>query len=73
MSREEAIKKMKAVKAYMTSGNPIWNTDEIAEAFDAAIEALEREPNNGKCEVSLCDNCDERGGNCWCKRIERSE
>lgn len=41
MTRAEALKKMQAVKAYMTSGNPIWNATEMGEAFDMAIKALE--------------------------------
>jgi hypothetical protein len=41
MTREEALKKMQAVKAYMTSGNPIWGVTEMGEAFDMAIKALE--------------------------------
>jgi hypothetical protein len=41
MTRAEAIKKMQAVKAYMTSGNPIWDVTEIGEALDMAIKALE--------------------------------
>lgn len=40
MTREEAMRKMQAVKSYMTSGNPIWDVAEMAEAFDMAIEAL---------------------------------
>ena len=40
MTKGEALKKMQAVKAYMTSGNPIWGVTEMGEAFDMAIEAL---------------------------------
>lgn len=42
MTKDEALKKMQAVKSYMTSGNPIWSLTEIGEAFDMAIEALEK-------------------------------
>lgn len=42
MTREEALKKMQAVKSYMISGNPIWDVTEMGEAFDMAIEALEQ-------------------------------
>lgn len=49
MTRDEALKKMQAVKSYMTSGNPIWSVTEIGEAFDMAIEALEQpERKTGK-------------------------
>lgn len=49
MTRGEALKKMQAVKSYMTSGNPIWSVTEIGEAFDMAIEALEQpERKKGK-------------------------
>ena len=63
MTRAEAIKKMQAVKAYMTSGNPIWDVTEIGEALDMAIKALE-EPHWILCsetvdlpdrEVLCCD------------------
>ena len=40
MTKAKALQKIKAVKAYMTSGNPIWDVKEMAEAFDIAIEAL---------------------------------
>ena len=40
MTKGEALKKMQAVKAYMTSENPIWSVTEMGEAFDMAIEAL---------------------------------
>lgn len=49
MTKGEALKKMQAVKAYMTSGNPIWDVTEIGEAFGMAIEALKQpEPKTGK-------------------------
>ena len=44
MTREEALKKMQAVRAYMVAGNPIWNITTMGEAFDKAIEALLKEP-----------------------------
>lgn len=40
MTKDEALKKMQAVKSYMTSGNPIWSVTEMGEAFDMAIKAL---------------------------------
>jgi len=52
MTRAEAIKKMQAVKAYMTSGNPIWDVTEIGEALDMAIKALE-EPKWIPCSERL--------------------
>lgn len=56
MTKGEALKKMQAVKAYMTSGNPIWDVTEIGEAFYMAIEALEQsEPNNDE----WCTDCKE--------------
>lgn len=51
MTKGEALKKMQAVKSYMTSGNPIWSVTEIGEAFDMAIEALEQP------EVIRCTEC----------------
>lgn len=43
MTKDEALKKMQAVKSYMTSGNPIWSVTEMGEAFDLAIDALEQQ------------------------------
>ena len=57
MTNSEALKKMQAIKAYMTSGNPIWSITEIGEAFDMAIEALERtEPKWIPCEREFPPN-----------------
>lgn len=54
MTKGEALKKMQAVKAYMTSGNPIWDVTEIGEAFGMAIEALERpEPQWIPCKEQM--------------------
>lgn len=54
MTNGEALKKMQAIKAYMTSGNPIWSVTEIGEAFDMAIEALDRtEPQWIPCSERL--------------------
>lgn len=56
MTNSEALKKMQAIKAYMTSGNPIWSVTEIGEAFDMAIEALDRtEPQWIPCSERLPD------------------
>lgn len=76
MSRDEAIKKMKAVKAYMTAGNPIWDTEEMAEAFDAAIEALEVVPvvRCKDCDfINGCKNAQYLGLDGYCSHAERSE
>ena len=43
MTKDDCINKIQDIKAYLTAGNPIWNTDEIAEACDMAIESLERD------------------------------
>jgi len=42
MTKSEAIKKLQAIKSYMTSGNPIWSVEPVGEAMDMAIEALEQ-------------------------------
>lgn len=42
MTKSEAIKRLQAVKSYMTSGNPMWSVEPIGEAMDMAIEALEQ-------------------------------
>lgn len=42
MTKEEALKKLQAIKSYMTSGNPMWSVEPIGEAMDMAIEALEQ-------------------------------
>lgn len=51
MTREEAIKKINAIKKYLTAGNPIWDAREIDEVLDMAIEALQAEP------VVRCKDC----------------
>ena len=51
MTREEAIKKIKAIQNYLTAGNPIWDVREIDEALNMAIKALEQEP------VVRCKDC----------------
>ena len=57
MTREEAIKLLKAVKNYMTAGNPIWDVDIMGEAFDIAIDALEVNPiKHGKWKWELANN-----------------
>ena len=43
MTNEETKKMLEAFKNYLTAGNPIWHKDEVAEAFDLAIAALERD------------------------------
>lgn len=40
MTREEAIKKINAIKKYLITGNPIWDVKEIDEVLNMAIEAL---------------------------------
>ena len=44
MTREEAIKKINAIKKCLTAGNPIWDAKEIDEALNMAIEALKQKP-----------------------------
>ena len=44
MSREEAIQKVTAFRNYLMAGNPIWDVDEVREAFNMAIEALAIDP-----------------------------
>lgn len=43
MTREEAIKKIKAIKKYLTTGNPMWDVKEIDEVLNMAIEAIQNE------------------------------
>lgn len=59
MRKDEALKKLQAVKSYMTSGNPIWDVKEIAEAFDMAIEALSAsEPERKTMICGACSHSD---------------
>ena len=55
MTREKALQKLQAAKSYMTSGNPIWDTAEIGEAFDMAIEALSASETERK--TMICGAC----------------
>lgn len=61
MTREEAIRKINAIKTYLTAGNPIWDAREIDVALNMAIEALTNQnlskPNN-TCEVDLISKAD---------------
>lgn len=64
MTREEAIKKINAIKKYLITGNPIWDVKEIDEVLNMAIEALKQEPvKHGEwkcmadCGVTECDQC----------------
>ena len=72
MTREEAIKKINAIKKYLTAGNPIWDVREIDEVLDMAIDALTYQnltkPNN-TCEVDLISREDaiEAIQNAYCK------
>lgn len=49
MDRIESMTLLSEIKHYLTAGNPVWDVDEIAEALDMAIEALQNlpKPNNG--------------------------
>ena len=47
MTREEAIERIKSYKRYLMGGNPIWSVEEVAEAFDMAIEALSADAPKG--------------------------
>ena len=40
MTREEHLHITEQIKEYLCEGNPIWDVDMIAEAMDAAIEAI---------------------------------
>lgn len=50
MDRIEAVTLLQEIKHYLTTGNPVWDVDEIAEALDMAIEALRNEINCVKCQ-----------------------
>ena len=41
MNRQDALVKCKAIRDYLTNGNPIWSKKEVTEAMTMAIEALE--------------------------------
>lgn len=68
MSREEAIQKVTAFRNYLMAGNPIWDVDEVREAFDMAIEALANDPvKHGRWKYTeahphwmFCDQCFKR-------------
>ena len=45
MTREEAVKKINAIKKHLTAGKPIWDVREIQEDLSMAIEALQYEPS----------------------------
>lgn len=43
MTEKEAIKRLESYRNYLCAGNPIWDTDEVAEVFGKAINAVNRE------------------------------
>ena len=40
MNRQDALAKCKAIRDYLTNGNPIWSKKEVTDAMTMAIEAL---------------------------------
>lgn len=61
MTREEAVKKINAIKKHLTAGNPIWDVREIEEVLSMAIKALTyKNPQKPKntCEVALISRKD---------------
>lgn len=50
MTRKEAIERIKSYKRYLMGGNPIWSVEEVAKAFDMAIEALSAEASQNLAE-----------------------
>lgn len=47
MNRQDALVKCKAIRDYLTAGNPVWSKEEVAEAMTMAIEALKNERPKG--------------------------
>lgn len=52
MKSEEIIELLEQIRDYLTSGNPIWDTETIAEGMDAAIEAFKAKDN-----PIICPRC----------------
>lgn len=42
IDKERAIQLLVGFRNYLTSGNPIWDIDDVSKAFDIAIESLEQ-------------------------------
>lgn len=40
MKREDAQKMCQEIRHYLTSGNPVWNKNDVEEALNMAIDAL---------------------------------
>ena len=40
MAKKEAVKLLNEFEHYLTNGNPIWKTEDVAQAFDIALTAL---------------------------------
>lgn len=59
MTREEAQKMCQDIRHYLTLGNPVWSTDEVAKALSMAIEALQQ-------DCAKCDHYSERTGRPEC-------
>lgn len=70
LTKEEAIKKLNAIKKYLTAGNPIWDVKEIDEVLDVAVEALQAKTDGDlisradaieAIQNAYCKPCKERG------------
>lgn len=51
MSNEEIVQMLSEIRDYLTAGNPIWDTDRVREAMNAAIcavEIVEEKVKNGE-------------------------
>lgn len=79
MTIDKAIEILKEIKHYLCAGNPIWNTDMVAEAIDIAIERM-NSPKQGEIECfrtdryKSCEYTDECNGylclKAWAERSE---
>lgn len=49
IDKERAIQLLVGFRNYLTSGNPIWDINDVSKAFDIAIEALKNECMNVQC------------------------
>ena len=58
MTNQEHIEMIRSIKAYMTAGNPIWDTYKIAEACDAAISALQAQERTESLYQMACERID---------------
>lgn len=57
IDKERAIQLLVGFRNYLTSGNPIWDIDDVSKAFDMAIKSLERKRGEWIVDDASIEHC----------------